>query len=271
MTMENFPTAGAGQPHEIHDAAPAEPAAAEKSAAEKFVAEGFANEGPAIEGAAIKGPAIEGSAAGPATDVRLRRAAQAVSWLLHPFAVPLYVLAVMLFADSYLSHLTGEVKTYLVWVVVLYAAVIPALSIGFLRTLGFLDDLSISTRRSRLLPLAIGIVCYMLCAITVSRLASAGAVRQFVLAAACCEAFALAVTPFWKVSLHLTAMGGVTAMFYLLNIAGMGHLFWALIASVLCSGLLASARLQLGAHTPLQVAVGFVGGFAVSTLAILYL
>lgn len=270
MTMENFPTAGAGHPHEIHDAAPA--AAPAEFAAEKSAAEGFANEGPAIEGAAIKGPTIEGSAAeGPATDVRLRRAAQAVSWLLHPFAVPLYVLAVMLFADSYLSHLTGEVKTYLVWVVVLYAAVIPALSIGFLRTLGFLEDLSISTRRSRLLPLAIGIVCYMLCAITVSRLASAGAVRQFVLAAACCEAFALAVTPFWKVSLHLTAMGGVTAMFYLLNIAGMGHLFWALIASVLCSGLLASARLQLGAHTPLQVAVGFVGGFAVSTLAILYL
>lgn len=270
MTMENFPTAGAGQPHEIHGSAPA--AAPAESAAEKSAAEGFANEGPAIEGAAIKGPSIEGSAAeGPATDVRLRRAAQTVSWLLHPFAVPLYVLAVMLFADSYLSHLTGEVKTYLVWVVVLYAAVIPALSIGFLRTLGFLDDLSISTRRSRLLPLAIGIVCYMLCAITVSRLASAGAVRQFVLAAACCEAFALAVTPFWKVSLHLTAMGGVTAMFYLLNIAGMGHLFWALIASVLCSGLLASARLQLGAHTPLQVAVGFVGGFAVSTLAILYL
>jgi len=204
-------------------------------------------------------------------DKRLKRAAQTVSWLLHPFAVPLYVLAVMLFSDPYLSHLTREVKTYLVWVVMLYAAVIPALSIGFLRTVGILDDLSISTRRSRVLPLAIGIICYLLCAITVSRLATAGTVRQFVLAAACCEAFALAITPFWKISLHLISMGGVTALFFLLNIAGMGHLFWALIAAILCSGLLASARLQLGAHNPLQVAAGFFGGFTVALLAILYL
>lgn len=199
------------------------------------------------------------------------RLSRALSWVLHPFVVPLYVIGFMLLTDGFLSRLPVSVKSYLAWVVMLYAAIVPMLSIAFMRGLGLIKNLGLHSQRSRLLPLLVGAISYMLCAITLSDVAVATLVRKFVVAAACCEALALIVTPFWKISLHLICMGGVTAMFMLLSVAGAGQHFWALVATILLSGALASARLHLGAHNPWQVAAGYFGGLVVAMLAMIYL
>ncbi len=199
------------------------------------------------------------------------RLSRALSWVLHPFIVPLYVIGFMLLTDGFLSRLPVSVKNYLAWVVMLYAAIVPMLSIAFMRGLGLIKNLGLHSQRSRILPLMVGTICYLLCAITLSEVAVATLVRKFVLAAVCCEVLALVVTPFWKISLHLICMGGVTAMFTLLSVAGAGQHFWALIATILLSGALASARLHLGAHNPSQIAAGYFGGLVVAKLAIVYL
>lgn len=199
------------------------------------------------------------------------RLSRALSWLLHPFVVPLYVLGFMLLTDGFLSRLPASIKSYLAWIVVLYAAIVPMLSIAFMRGLGLIKNLGLHSQRSRLLPLLVGAISYVLCAITLSDVAVATIIRKFVLAAACCEVLALIVTPFWKISLHLICMGGVTAVFTLLSVAGAGQHFWALVATILLSGALASARLHLGAHNPSQIAVGYFGGLVVAMLAMIYL
>lgn len=199
------------------------------------------------------------------------RLSRALSWLLHPFVVPLYVLGFMLLTDGFLSRLPASIKSYLAWIVVLYAAIVPMLSIAFMRGLGLLKNFGLHSQRSRLLPLLVGAISYVLCAITLSDVAVATIIRKFVLAAACCEVLALIVTPFWKISLHLICMGGVTAVFTLLSVAGAGQHFWALVATILLSGALASARLHLGAHKPSQIAVGYFGGLVVAMLAMIYL
>lgn len=199
------------------------------------------------------------------------RLSRALSWLLHPFVVPLYVLGFMLLTDGFLSRLPASIKSYLAWIVVLYAAIVPMLSIAFMRGLGLLKNFGLHSQRSRLLPLLVGAISYVLCAITLSDVAVATIIRKFVLAAACCEVLALIVTPFWKISLHLICMGGVTAVFTLLSVAGAGQHFGALVATILLSGALASARLHLGAHNPSQIAVGYFGGLVVAMLAMIYL
>lgn len=199
------------------------------------------------------------------------RLSRALSWLLHPFVVPLYVLGFMLLTDGFLSRLPASIKSYLAWIVVLYAAIVPMLSIAFMRGLGLLKNFGLHSQRSRLLPLLVGAISYVLCAITLSDVAVATIIRKFVLAAACCEVLALVVTPFWNISLHLICMGGVTAVFTLLSVAGGGQHFWALVATILLSGALASARLHLGAHNQSQIAVGYFGGLVVAMLAMIYL
>ena len=123
----------------------------------------------------------------------------------------------------------------------------------------------------RLLPLLVGAVCYVLCAITIAKIPSAIFLRKFMIAAACCEVMCLAVSLYWKISLHLTAMGAVVALLVVMNIAGVGDMMVPLMIAILCAGALASARLYLGCHNGQQVLAGFCGGFAVAALAVLFL
>ena len=172
------------------------------------------------------------------------RLSRAVSVVLHPLVMPLYVILLLVAGPTQLSYF---------------------------RSVGRISSLAIDDRRERILPLAIGIVCYLLCAATVARIPSAMIVRKFMLAGACCELFCLAVTFYWKISLHLAAQGAAAALLVLLTFGNAGNLTGALAVAVLAAGALASARLWLGCHTIRQVAAGYAGGFIVATLAVLLL
>ena len=157
------------------------------------------------------------------------------------------------------------------WVVALYTTVIPVLSLGVLRSLGRISDFRVDDRRERTLPLLLGAVCYVLCALTIARVPSAIFVRKFMFAAACCEVMCLLVSLRWKISLHLTGMGALVALLVVMNVVGAGRMLVPLAVALLCAGALASARLYLGCHNGAQVAAGFFGGFAVAMLAVLFL
>lgn len=202
--------------------------------------------------------------------MNLNKLSNAVSWVLHPFLLPLYLMAVLLTLTAFALYPPG-VKFYLLWVVVLYTMIIPVLMMGVLRSLGRISDYRIDDRRERLLPLLIGAICYVLCALTIAKVPSALFVRKFMLAAACCEAMCLLVTLRWKISLHLTGMGTLVALLVVMNIIGVGNMLIPLTVAILCSGVLASARLYLGCHNGAQVLAGFCGGFVVSALAVLFL
>lgn len=199
-----------------------------------------------------------------------RKISQGLSWALHPFLLPLYVMVLLLTTTAFARY-PADVKFYLLWVVVLYALVIPLLVLALLRSLGRLSDWRVDRRDERMLPLAAGLVCYLLCAYTLSRIPSADFLRKFMLAAACCEAMCLIVSRYWKISLHLTGMGAVVALLVLMNVAGVGNMMVPLSVAVLCSGALASARLYLGCHNGWQVFAGFAGGFCLSVFAVLFL
>lgn len=193
-----------------------------------------------------------------------------LSVVFHPFLLPAYMLAVMLWGNTAFALYPPRFKFYLSWVVVLYTLAMPALAVGVLRRTGRVGSWSLDEQSDRVLPLAIGTVCYIVCAITVGRIASAEILRRIMLAAACCEMMCLAVNYHWKISLHMTAAGGCAAVLTVLSVVS-GHLTGALAFAFAASGALASARLFLGKHTPMQAAAGFAGGYAVAIAALLLL
>ena len=202
--------------------------------------------------------------------MNFRKIANTLSWVLHPFLLPVYLMALLLTMTTFALYSTN-VKFYFMWVVALYAIIIPFLTLGILRSLGRISDFRVDDRRERLLPLLIGTVCYVLCALTFAKIPSAIFLRKFMVAAACCEAMCLVVSLRWKISLHLTGMGAIVALLVVMNVVGVGNMLIPLAAAILCAGALASARLYLGCHNPRQVAAGFFGGFVVSLLAVLFL
>lgn len=202
--------------------------------------------------------------------ITLRKLSAGLSWVLHPFLLPLYMMALLLTSTAFAYYPAG-VKLYLTWVVALYTVVIPVLALGVLRSLGRISDFRIDNRRERTLPLLLGAVCYVLCALTIARVPSAVFVRKFMIAAACCEVMCLLVSLRWKISLHLTGMGALVALLVIMNVIGAGNMLLPLTVALLGAGALASARLYLGCHNGAQVAAGFFGGFTVATLAVLFL
>jgi len=198
------------------------------------------------------------------------RLARALSWALHPFLLPAYLIVYLLTCTPFAFY-PGSVRLYLVWVIGLYGILIPVLSVGVLRSLGRITDWRIDDRHERLWPLLIGAACYLLGAVTLAKVPSAVFVRKFMVAAACCELLCLAVSLRWKISLHLTAMGAAVALLVIMSIADPGRSLVPLAVAVVGAGFLASARLYLGCHNGAQVLAGFCGGFAVTVSALLFL
>ena len=184
--------------------------------------------------------------------------------------MPLYLLGILFTATVFRFYPTAW-KGYLLGVVALYTVLIPVLSLGLMRSLGRISDWRLDDRSERSWPLLIGMICYVLCALTMTRIPSAVFLRKFMLAAACCVCCGWAITHFWKISLHMIAMGAVVAALVVMSIAGVGDLFWPLVGAVLGAGALASARLGLGCHDAWQVAAGFAVGFVVMALGVLLL
>ena len=159
------------------------------------------------------------------------RLSRAVSVVLHPLVMPLYVILLLVAGPTQLSYFPASVKFYLLWVTVLYTAVIPLLSVGLLRSVGRISSLAIDDRRERILPLAIGIVCYLLCAATVARIPSAMIVRKFMLAGACCELFCLAVTFYCKKEENMQKLWFVFILAYVLISTQQLSILWQMMTA----------------------------------------
>ncbi|MBR4995873.1 MAG: hypothetical protein IKY82_07410 [Alistipes sp.] len=194
------------------------------------------------------------------------------SYLLHPYLVPLYIVATMLFGATNYTMLPVRLKLYLMWVFTLYALILPLITTVAVRRFGHKKLKAwFHGRRRRILPLMVGAICYTLCAITLLKAPSLMIFRKLAIAGMLCELFCLFVLPMWRVSLHLTAMGAAVALLIVLNVAGALSLFWAMLIAIMLTGFLASARLYIGRNNGLQILVGFAGGFAIGVISYLYL
>ncbi len=200
----------------------------------------------------------------------MTRLARIVSFALHPFVMPLYMILVVLLANTaYSSIYSLKVKIYLIWVTVLLTMIIPVLVMLLLKSYHKISDSELTSRRERFIPVSAVIACYVLCGVAILRVPFAGMLGRFMFAAAACALVGMLVTFFWKISLHLLAAGAVLSFILIVNIASGGGLFGVLCVAILCAGALASARLQLGYHTPMQVLAGFVAGLGVGAAVVL--
>jgi len=74
----------------------------------------------------------------------------------------------------------------------------------------------------------------------------------------------------WKVSAHMTGIGGLLGALISTSILLEVDLISYVILSIFVSGLIASSRLILNAHTPLQLIAGFFLGFGCQVIAIYF-
>ena len=201
----------------------------------------------------------------------MKSIAKIISNILHPFLIPIYVEALLLFSGSIYTLYPMRLKVYLMWAVALYSAVLPLLTMALLKRIQRLRGREIQQRHKMVIMMLVCAICYLLFAITMMRAPSLIIFRKMASSALLCTLFCIILSRFTRTSTHLTAMGAAVAFFVMLNIAGEQAVFLTLLWTLRVAGLSASVRLYLGRNRSLQLLASFVGGFLLCVLSMLYL
>lgn len=193
--------------------------------------------------------------------MNLTKWAHGISWGLHPFMLPLYMVGVMLSFTELGAAPLAE-RLYALGLILLFAFLLPVVMLVVLRRCGAISDFKIDNRRERFLPLLAGTLCYLLCGWAFLRepTPAMALMSRFMFAAAACEVMCFAVSLFWKISLHLTGMGAVTGMLWVVSRVWELPMTLPLCVALAGAVLLGAARYYLHCHTLAQLLAGFCGG-----------
>ena len=192
----------------------------------------------------------------------MRRLAVLVSYVLHPLWTPLIVLGLLWLVDPWL-RMQPAVMTY-VASVMLINAIAPAVSLYVLHRRGVLGDLEVSDRSERPLPFLIVLFYQALgyFALTRPGVYLPSEILGLVVAMMAALVLALIVNRHIKMSMHMLANGGGFGALWAFNqLDGLGLDDWLPLGFVV-AGVVGWSRMVMGVHTPRELALGFVVGFA---------
>jgi membrane-associated phospholipid phosphatase len=117
--------------------------------------------------------------------------------------------------------------------------------------------------RDRILPLLFASVFYYIGFILLSRIHFIPMFKLFMIASVLVIIALLLISFKWNISIHMAAAGAVTATLFALSFrAGMNPVI-GIVAVVIVSGLVGTARLILNKNNLLQVAAGYLLGLII--------
>jgi hypothetical protein len=162
-------------------------------------------------------------------------------------------------------------RNYVLLLIVVCTAVLPALSVVALVRLGNIDSLHIEERKQRNWPLLQTVFIYFIVFYLLKDKPVPSFIVYFLLGAIAAMLIALLINLKWKISLHGIGAGGLCGGLSVLYMQTGEGSIWILALSFILAGALGSARLQLRAHQPAEVAVGLISGFFIQFLILLLL
>lgn len=189
-------------------------------------------------------------------------AARVVSVIFHPVFMPLFGMLLIFSAPTLFGFLPFNVKKILFSVVLLNNLLLPLSLLPYLKYRNYINTWTMETRKERMLPLFITTVLYAATSYIIIRYPVPLFIKTYIMGIFLISLAITAVTLWWKISIHATACGAVTAMVVVLTFKMSSYLMWPLLLVIMCSGLVLSARLRLNSHSPAEVWLGYSGGFA---------
>ncbi|MEI6454898.1 MAG: hypothetical protein WCO93_01300 [bacterium] len=194
--------------------------------------------------------------------------ATALSFIFHPLFFPLYTLIILLVRVNLYTQVPFEYNLLLSGIVLLTTLLFPVLIIFILYKKKIISSFFLSVREERIYPILCVAAFYYLTYYLLKGVLISGFFGYYMLGATLLAIFALLITFFHKVSLHMISIGAFNGLFFGLML-GFGTDFLLLILlGLLLSGLLGFARLKTNAHKPAEIYSGFLLGFTTMSLLI---
>ena len=198
------------------------------------------------------------------------KVAKIISAIFNPFVVPFLAFLVLFFC-SYLSMLPLTYRLIVLGIVYAFTILLPMIAIFFFRKINGWGIGAFRDRKKRFVPYLLTIICYVSCLVMMIRIGLPRYMTGIILATLMAMVICIVVNIKWKISEHMTAIGGVIggliAFSFLFNY---NPTIW-LSLFILLAGVLGSARIILRHHTLPEVLTGFAVGAVCAILGILYL
>jgi len=199
------------------------------------------------------------------------RLSKAISIILHPVFMPIIALYLSInLVPNIRFSITNYIPfTYLVFVI--STIIMPVITIMFLIKKKLVSSLEMSDYKERSAPLFITTLwmCYGYYKL-VEILVLAPILKASLMSAIIITFIAFIISKYWKISLHMLGVGGVSGLLFSLNLL-FGGLLPILVLSIFLSGILGVARINENAHNHTQIYTGFLLGFLIESFGVLLL
>ncbi|PPK84659.1 hypothetical protein CLV84_3821 [Neolewinella xylanilytica] len=208
--------------------------------------------------------------------------ALAISGLFHPLLIPTYSFLILAGVNPYLFGTSdlGEPKamSHLI-LIFLDTFVIPVIAVLIMAKLNMINSVMMHEKSERIGPLLLVMVLYFWIFWNFNKSSQTPTIfSSFLLGVVIALILVFVINLVDKISLHATGMGGLLGVCIIMlglfgpNGIAIGSLTLGLpllVATVLIiAGLVGSARLALGGHSPMQLYAGYMVGFVAQFVAL---
>lgn len=186
-----------------------------------------------------------------------------ISVVLQPLVIPSLVFGLMLFTVPESTSIPEEFKSRIFYLIVLSTLAIPMITIFGLRLSGTLKSVHMAELKDRAIPFSVTSIYYILTVYFLYQKKELDPILWQVLGVITLAIVGLTLVTFvWKMSAHLTGMGGLIALVLVLGLKfPTFQPLYPLLASLMLTGLVGTVRLFLEAHKPIEIYVGLLFGF----------
>ncbi|WP_299135450.1 hypothetical protein [uncultured Tenacibaculum sp.] len=183
-----------------------------------------------------------------------------ISTILHPIVMP--TIGILLYFIFSPINLSSQQQLTILSIVFISTYIVPLLLLVFLKVIGYIKSYQVFSIKERKVPLFFMIALLFFLAELFQKLNIVKDLSYLFYGIV----LGLTITYFLfftrlKSSLHLLSMGGAVGYFLIFQEIHGINILPIIIIFIILSGLLATSRLYLKAHTPKEVYTGFFLGF----------
>lgn len=200
--------------------------------------------------------------------------AKLVSWIFHPlWMIPLLMcLFYYLFPFLLKDKLVEKEFIKLLLIVTLNTTLFSIVFIAICKGLGLISKFSMPESKDRIIPMMGIMIFYFWCNHVLGNIENVPfLVRWLVLSSFWGIILLFIANIFYKVSAHAAAAGSAVALFAIYMIISPVNMSLPFVCTVLIAGIIGTARMVIGIHTPWEIWLAFIIGVVVQVASYFYL
>ena len=193
-----------------------------------------------------------------------------ISFVFHPIFMPTYAIFLLFaFFPLFSDFMSMSQKKQIIKLIIIFTFLLPVFSVLILKKFKVITSIYMKKREERRWPLLFAIGWYYILLRLFDTIHTHHIIIQLLLGAIFILLLATIVSNFWKISLHMLAIGGVTGAFFAIYFLFGGEISLIIIL-LFFAGLVGFARISEMAHDFKQVYLGFLIGTVTEFLIFLF-